>query len=44
MAIGRFGNPAEISSLVAFLVSENSSFMVGSVVLADGGQGRTFQQ
>jgi len=43
MAIGRFGDTAEVSALVAFLVSEHSSFMVGSVVLADGGQGRTFQ-
>ncbi len=43
MAIKRFGEPEEISSLVAFLVSEESSFMTGSIVLADGGQGRSFQ-
>lgn len=43
MAIKRFGEPKEISSLVAFLVSEESSFMSGSIVLADGGQGRSFQ-
>jgi 3-oxoacyl-[acyl-carrier protein] reductase len=43
MAIKRFGEPKEISALVAFLVSEESSFMTGSIVLADGGQGRSFQ-
>ena len=43
MAIKRFGEPEEISALVAFLVSEESSFMTGSIVLADGGQGRSFQ-
>jgi len=40
MAIRRFGKPSEIADLVAFLVSDLSSFMVGSLVLADGGQGR----
>jgi 3-oxoacyl-[acyl-carrier protein] reductase len=43
MAIKRFGEINEISSIVAFLVSDSASFMTGSVVLADGGQGRTFQ-
>ena len=43
MAIKRFGKPEEISALVAFLVSDDSSFMTGSIVLADGGQGRGFQ-
>lgn len=43
MAIKRFGQAEEISSIVAFLVSDSSSFMTGSIVLADGGQGRTFQ-
>lgn len=43
MAIKRFGKPEEISALVAFLVSDDSSFMTGSIVLADGGQGRSFQ-
>lgn len=43
MAIRRFGETKEISSIVAFLVSESASFMTGSIVLADGGQGRTFQ-
>jgi 3-oxoacyl-[acyl-carrier protein] reductase len=43
MAIKRFGETKEISSIVGFLVSESASFMTGSIVLADGGQGRSFQ-
>lgn len=43
MAIGRLGKPSEIANLVAFMVSEHASFMVGSSVLADGGQGRVFE-
>ena len=42
MAIKRFGTEAEIADAVAFLVSERASFLVGSILLADGGQGRTF--
>lgn len=42
MAIRRFGTESEISDSVAFLVSERASFLVGSMLLADGGQGRTF--
>lgn len=43
MSIKRFGREEEISELVAFMVSEKASFLVGSVLLADGGQGRIFQ-
>jgi len=39
MAIKRFGLETEISELVAFMVSEHASFLVGSIFLADGGQG-----
>jgi len=42
MAIKRFGREEEISEAVSFLVSEHASFLVGSVLLADGGQGRVF--
>jgi 3-oxoacyl-[acyl-carrier protein] reductase len=42
MAIKRFGRQEEISEAVAFLVSEHASFLVGTVILADGGQGRVF--
>jgi 3-oxoacyl-[acyl-carrier protein] reductase len=43
MAIHRFGRVDEVSDLVAFLCSERASFCVGSALLADGGQGRSFQ-
>lgn len=43
MAIRRFGRPEEIGEVVAFLCSEHASFVVGSAVLVDGGQGRAFQ-
>lgn len=35
--IGRAAQPEEIAEIVAFLASERASFMVGSVVMADGG-------
>lgn len=35
---GRLGTPEEISSLIAFLASENSSFVTGQTITADGGQ------
>ena len=42
MATKRLGHVSEIAELATFLVSEHSSFMVGSSILADGGQGRVF--
>ncbi len=36
-AIGRPGRPEEVAALIAFLLSDASSLMVGSVVYADGG-------
>jgi NAD(P)-dependent dehydrogenase (short-subunit alcohol dehydrogenase family) len=35
--IGRAADPREIAEVVLFLASERASFMVGSVVMADGG-------
>ncbi|KFE51774.1 SDR family NAD(P)-dependent oxidoreductase [Pseudomonas syringae] len=35
--IGRAASPNEIAKIVAFLASERASFIVGSVVMADGG-------
>ena len=42
MAIKRFGKVTEISEIVKFLCSDQASFFVGSNVLVDGGQGRSF--
>lgn len=36
-AIGRPGRPEEIAELIAFLLSDAASLLVGSVVFADGG-------
>jgi NAD(P)-dependent dehydrogenase (short-subunit alcohol dehydrogenase family) len=35
--IGRAADPREIAEIVAFLASDRASFMVGAVVMADGG-------
>jgi NAD(P)-dependent dehydrogenase (short-subunit alcohol dehydrogenase family) len=35
--IGRAAEPREIAEIVAFLASDRASFMVGSIVMADGG-------
>ena len=35
--IGRAAQPEEIAEVVGFLASERASFMVGSIVMADGG-------
>ncbi|MEB3980591.1 SDR family NAD(P)-dependent oxidoreductase [Mycobacterium sp. 663a-19] len=37
-AFGRIGQPAEIADAVAFLVSEQASFITGSELVIDGGQ------
>jgi 3alpha(or 20beta)-hydroxysteroid dehydrogenase len=36
--LGRLGKPTEIADAVAFLVSEQSSFITGSELVVDGGQ------
>ena len=36
----RFAKPAEIAEVVAFLLSEESSFMTGAQIVVDGGQTR----
>lgn len=37
MAIGRYGQPSEIASVVAFLVSPDAAFVTGADIVADGG-------
>ena len=44
MAIKRLGHVSEIAEIATFLVSELASFMVGSSIIVDGGQGRVFPE
>jgi len=37
--IGRWAKPEEMASIVAFLASDDASYMVGATVVADGGLG-----
>jgi len=36
-ALNRVGTPDEIAKVIYFLTSEESSFMTGAIVTADGG-------
>ncbi len=39
IAMGRFGQPEEIASVVVFLASDDARYITGSVVVVDGGYG-----
>jgi 3-oxoacyl-[acyl-carrier protein] reductase len=38
LPLGRYGRPEEVAELIAFMASEQASYMTGAVVVLDGGE------
>ena len=42
--LGRMGTPEDVAGLVAYLASDNASYMTGSTLVIDGGLMRNYRE